>query len=105
TAVTTLADLAVFKTGSTNIQGGGTLIYTITVTNAGPSLATNIVLQDPLPATVIFQTASGSYSLSNNLVTWLVAALAKGASTTVTVTVTAPPSGSFVNIASAAAAT
>jgi uncharacterized repeat protein (TIGR01451 family) len=105
TAVTPLADVAVFKTGSTNIQAGGTLTYTITATNAGPSTATNVVVQDTLPANVTFQTASGGYSLSNNLVTWPLASLAKGASTTFTVTVTAPASGSFVNIASAVSGT
>jgi uncharacterized repeat protein (TIGR01451 family) len=105
TAVTTLADVAVFKTGSTNIQPGGTLTYTITATNAGPSPATNVVVQDTLPANVTFQTASGGYSLSNNLVTWPLTSLAKGASTTFTVTVTAPASGSFVNIASAVSGT
>ena len=101
TTVSTLADIAVFKTGSTNVPAGGTVVYTITVTNAGPSMATNVVVQDALPATVVFQTASGGYSLSNNLVNWPFASLAAGASASYTVTVTAPGAGSFVNVASA----
>ena len=81
------------------------MTYTITVTNAGPSTATNIVVQDTLPFTVTFQTASGTYNLSNNYVTWPLASLAKGASVNFTVTVTAPASGSFVNVASAVSST
>ena len=46
----TLADLSVTKTGSTTIQQGQRLTYTLTVTNAGPSSAENVVLTDTPPA-------------------------------------------------------
>jgi uncharacterized repeat protein (TIGR01451 family) len=105
TAVSPLADVAVFKTGNTNIQAGGSVTYTITATNAGPSTATNLVVVDTLPASVTFQTASGSYSLSNNVLTWAATTLAKGVTATFTVVVTAPASGSFVNIASGTSGT
>lgn len=45
----TLADLSVTKTGSTTIQQGQRLTYTLTVTNAGPSSAENVVLTDTPP--------------------------------------------------------
>jgi uncharacterized repeat protein (TIGR01451 family) len=105
TVVTPLADVAIFKTGSTNIAPGGTVNYTITATNSGPSTATNVVVQDTLPATATFQSASGSFSLSGNVVTWAPLTLTNGATTSFTVSVTAPASGSFVNIASGTSGT
>lgn len=100
TFVTPLADVAVFKAGTTSVAANGTANYTITVTNSGPSTATNVVVNDTLPGTVTFQSASGGYSLSNNIVIWSLSSLATGSSTTFTVSATAPASGSFVNIAS-----
>jgi uncharacterized repeat protein (TIGR01451 family) len=99
-APVTLADIAVFKIGSTNINAGSAVVYTITATNMGPSTASNVVVKDNLPAGVTFQSASGSYTLSNNVVTWPGMTLATGASANFTLTMTAPASGSFVNIAS-----
>jgi uncharacterized repeat protein (TIGR01451 family) len=95
-----LADVAVFKTGSTNVNAAGAVLYTITATNMGPSTASNVVVSDNLPAGVEFQSASGSYSLSNNVVTWPGMTLAMGASVNYTLTLTAPANGSFVNVAS-----
>ena len=95
-----LADVAVFKSGSTNINAGSAMVYTITATNMGPSTASNVVVRDNLPAGVAFQSASGSYSLSNNVVTWPGMTLAMGASANITLTLIAPASGSFVNVAS-----
>ena len=45
--------LAVSKTdGSATYTPGGTATYTVVVTNAGPSNATNVTVSDPLPAGV-----------------------------------------------------
>jgi uncharacterized repeat protein (TIGR01451 family) len=95
-----LADVAVLKTGSTNVNAGGAALYTITATNLGPSTASNVVVRDSLPAGATFQSASGSYTLSNNAVTWPGMTLAAGASVNFTLTMTTPASGSFVNVAS-----
>jgi uncharacterized repeat protein (TIGR01451 family) len=100
TTVSSVADVAVFKTGSTNINAGSAIVYTITATNLGPSTASNVVVKDSLPAGVTFQSASGSYTLSSNVVTWPGATLPKGVSVNFTLTLTAPASGSFVNVAS-----
>jgi uncharacterized repeat protein (TIGR01451 family) len=100
TTVAALADVAVFKTGSTNVNAGDAMVYTITATNMGPSTASNVVVKDNLPAGVTFQSASGSYTLSNNVVIWPGVTLTKGASVNFTLTMTAPASGSFVNVAS-----
>ncbi len=99
TLISALADVAVIKTGGTNVYGGGTVNYTVTVTNAGPSTATNVVVKDNLPTNVVFQNASGGGTLSNNVVTWPALTLAKNAATNFTLAVTAPGSGIFTNIA------
>jgi uncharacterized repeat protein (TIGR01451 family) len=99
TPVGLLADVAVFKTGSTNVNAGSAVVYTITATNMGPSTASNVVVKDNLPAGVTFQSASGSYTLSNNVVMWPGVTLAKGASVNFTLTMTAAAGGSFVNVA------
>ena len=45
------ANLAIAKTVSpTTVAVGGTLTYTLAVTNAGPSTATSVTVDDPLPA-------------------------------------------------------
>ena len=46
------ADLAVDKTGPTTAQAGGVIEWTITVTNGGPSVATDAIADDSLPAGV-----------------------------------------------------
>lgn len=59
-----LADLSVIKTGSADtIRQGQELTYTITVANAGPSSAENVVLTDEIPDTltnVLFSTDGGA---------------------------------------------
>jgi uncharacterized repeat protein (TIGR01451 family) len=58
TAVTTIdsADLSIAKTtGATSVAPGGTVTYTITIHNAGPSTATSVVMTDTLPASLLFQ--------------------------------------------------
>src|SRR5439155_6791268 len=50
------ADLAITKAGSpAPVLAGQNLTYTLTVTNNGPSAATNAALDDPLPASTTFQ--------------------------------------------------
>jgi uncharacterized repeat protein (TIGR01451 family) len=53
------ADLAVVKSGPATAQRGGQVSYVLTVTNAGPSDAPNVTLNDPTPAGVTFVSASG----------------------------------------------
>ncbi len=105
TVIAATADVQVFKDGGTNVAAGGTVNYVITATNAGPSTATNVVVKDQLPAGATLQTASGSYTFSNNVVTWSALTLTNGASVNYTIALTAPASGQFTNIALATSPT
>ena len=107
TIVAARADVQVFKDGSTNVAAGAVVNYTITATNAGPSTATNVVVQDKLPAGATFQTAGGSfnYSVISNTVTWDAIVLTNGQSVDFTIAMTAPASGQFTNIALATSPT
>ncbi len=86
-------DLTVTKTdNSTSTQIGQNLVYTIVVTNAGPSPAANIQVTDTLPTTQLtFVSAtsnSGTFTNNNGSITGTIASLASGASATITVTAT-----------------
>jgi uncharacterized repeat protein (TIGR01451 family) len=113
TLTTTLSptvDLRVQKTAPTTIVAGNQLTYTMTVTNVGPSQATNVRLTDVLPAGVTF--VSGSSSVGTASVTAetltsgvVLGTMNPGASETVTVvvSVTGATRGSFTNTATVTA--
>ena len=93
TTVTELIDLAVTKVdddGGEDIAPGDTVVYTIDVTNNGPSTATNVVLTDTLPDDVTFDAGSSTTPDTNTggVLTYNLGTMASGATTTVTVAVT-----------------
>ncbi len=100
TTISALADVAVFKSGTTSVLAGGTVNYTITATNIGPSTASNVVVRDTLPPGAMLPTASGNYSVSNGVIIWTAAILSGGTATNFTVTLTAPNGGTLTNVAS-----
>src|SRR5439155_377707 len=106
TTVTEEADLEVAKSGPATVNAGRNLTYTIVVTNHGPSTAASVVVRDDLPSGVTFVSASNGGTTSSGVVTWpTVGSLSNGASVTRTVTVTAPASGTLVNVGSASSST
>ncbi len=89
TTVQTRADLAVVKEGPATVVAGATLTWTLTASNAGPSVADTVVVDDALPAGVSFVSGTGAtcsqqQSLSSSLVTCAVGSLAVGASRVIT---------------------
>ena len=54
-AIAVSADVAVTKSGPATVGRGGTVTYTVTVTNNGPSTAASVQLSDPLPSGITFQ--------------------------------------------------
>ena len=98
--VTALADVAVFKTGPGQGVVGGNITFTITLTNLGPSTASNIVANDLLPAGFTFVTATPlPATVLSNLVTWSGFSLTNQGSTNFILTVTTTNIGTFTNIA------
>src|SRR6185369_9193302 len=58
-----VADLSVTKTdGSATYTPGGSITYTIVVTNNGPSFVTGATVTDPLPAAITSATWTVSYT-------------------------------------------
>ncbi|MCL4206106.1 MAG: DUF11 domain-containing protein [Pirellulaceae bacterium] len=89
---TALADLQVVKTDDPDpVTAGDTLTYTLVVTNHGPSPASGVVLTDPLPAGVTFQsvtTTQGTAGHAAGIITANLGDLGVDESATVTVVVT-----------------
>jgi uncharacterized repeat protein (TIGR01451 family) len=105
--ITATSDLSLTKTGSPNpVTVGGTLTYTITVNNGGPSTATNVMLTDTLPASVSFASATpsqGSCTHSGGTVNCNLSSIADGGLATVTITVTPNAAGTITNTATVSA--
>jgi len=111
----TTADLSITKsTAATSVAAGGSISYTITLTNNGPHNATSVVMTDVLPASLLFQSISAPAGFScttpaigaNGTVTCNGASLANGASApfTLVVTVDGNASGTISNTAGVSAA-
>ncbi|WP_417749945.1 SdrD B-like domain-containing protein [Rosistilla oblonga] len=105
TDVNTQVDLVIAKVDqAAAVSAGGTLEYVITVTNNGPSLATNVVVNDTLPAGLTLSSATasqGSVSNVGNAITGLLGSLASGASATITLStdVASSAAGTITNTA------
>jgi uncharacterized repeat protein (TIGR01451 family) len=89
TAVNASIDLAITKVDSQDpVAAGGTLTYTIVVTNNGPSTANAVTVTDVLPANLTFTsgTATGGGTVTNaaGTVTGNLGTIAPGASVTMT---------------------
>ncbi len=88
---TTIHMLTVEKSAPEIVVRGFPITYTLTVTNLQPDVAThNVVLTDTLPVGTEFITATGSYSVNGDLVTWELGDLGAGISSTVDMVVQVP---------------
>jgi len=101
------ANLAVSKVGPSTVLAGGVVRYTLVATNNGPSAANGAVVTDTFPNVLINPTwtcaasagaSCGSASGGGNLAL-TVPVFAAGSQVTITVTGTAPASGTFQNSA------
>jgi uncharacterized repeat protein (TIGR01451 family) len=106
TLVNPAADLVVTITDAPDpLYVGGTLVYTIGVTNLGPSPATGVTVTDTLPAGLSYVSSSssqGTIGAVGNLVTANVGNLAVGGGAVLTIQTTPTVAGNFVNAASVA---
>ncbi|MGW1022647.1 Ig-like domain-containing protein [Streptomyces sp. NPDC002577] len=94
------ADLSVTKQGPAEVAAGGQVTYVVTVSNSGPDTATAVTVHDNLPAELTDVTASDGGTVSGTTVTWDVGDLAAGDSIQLTVTGTAPESGTLTDTVS-----
>ncbi len=89
--VVTQANLGLTKTGPATVTAGNQATYTLTVSNAGPSDARDVVITDQLPAGTTFVPDGGSPCVlqagSTTTVTCPVGTVAPGATPSVTVKV------------------
>jgi uncharacterized repeat protein (TIGR01451 family) len=107
--VANAADLGVTMTASPNpVLIGQELVYTIDLTNNGPSPAGDPVVTDPLPAGVTFDQSNssagpnGTFSVSGGVVTWASTGnLLAGGSDTITIAVVPMASGLITNTVTA----
>jgi uncharacterized repeat protein (TIGR01451 family) len=102
TLTVTVADLEIQKTADNPTPvPGGTVVFTLTATNQGPSAATGVTVTDTLPAGLTYASNDCGAAFASPTLTWTISALANLASATchLTVTVDAGASGTIVNSA------
>jgi len=98
TVVGPTADLAVTKTvDEPFVAPGGTVQFTVSVTNHGPSDAAGISVVDTLPTGLDLVSATGSPAVAGQVLTWSVPGLATDQSTSFTVVATASGTGTLDN--------
>jgi len=84
--------LLLSKSAPDVVVPGDVLTYTLTVTHSHPVSTTHhVILTDTVPAGTTFVSATGSYTVTGNQVTWNVGTLGPGASTSVMMGVQVPP--------------
>ena len=95
------ADLALTMGASLNtLSLGGSLTYTLTLVNNGPSATDGVSVIDLLPAGVTLASANasqGSYDAGSG--TWTIGAMASGDTVTLSIVVTVNQEGALVNTA------
>jgi uncharacterized repeat protein (TIGR01451 family) len=110
TTITPIADVVITKVnaGPAGVTAGQNVPYTISVTNNGPSTATNIVVTDPTPANLTFVSATpsqGSCSGTTTVTCNLGSLAANSSPATISMIYGTSPSfsGTVTNIASVTA--
>ncbi len=101
------ADLSVTKTvSSSSVVRGTDVTFTVRVANAGTGIASNVLVNDLLPAGLSYSshtTTSGSYSASTGV--WTIGTLAVGGAATLNLTATTTVAGVLTNTATVASGT
>ncbi len=95
------ADLCVSKLDTPDpAKPGEDIIYSITVLNRGPDIATDVVLNDILPEEVDLKeikVSQGSYIVSDHRITFQLGSIENSKGAEITITVTTATTGAFIN--------
>jgi uncharacterized repeat protein (TIGR01451 family) len=84
---TVSADLSLAKSVTpTQTTEGGTVVFTLVITNSGPMSATNVTVSDDLPNGYSFVSSSGNYSDVTGI--WTIGTLTNGVTSTLQITAT-----------------
>jgi uncharacterized repeat protein (TIGR01451 family) len=113
TTVNPVADVAIVKSGPATVSAAGTITYLLTISNAGPSAANGATFSDAVPAGITGVAAAcgsplggaacpASVTVTGNNVSGTIPSLPAGGSVVITITGTAPASGSVANSATVA---
>jgi uncharacterized repeat protein (TIGR01451 family) len=106
TSVTPAANLGVTNVASvSSVSAGDTVVYSIEVTNLGPSDASAVILTDKLPQTGFVDATPSAGAPTGGVLTWPPFDLAAGSSVTFTVRVTAGAAGVVPNEAAVTSST
>ena len=97
-----VTNLTIVKSSNWTEAGyvGQLVNFTITVTNNGPSNATNVNVSDVLDSDFLFNDSDGEYNGTTHTVTWNIGDMANNTSRTVWVVVKVNANGTFTNVAS-----
>ncbi len=107
TITTPTADLLVIKTldSAGPFAPGGIVSFTVTVTNLGPSAASNVSVSDSDTNLTVVSAVSADFTCPGNAFPCTRASLASGVSATITVAATIDALGTFGNTATATSTT
>jgi uncharacterized repeat protein (TIGR01451 family) len=94
------ADLAIVKTVSNATPTvGSNIVFTLTVTNNGPSAATGVSVADLLPSGYTYVSDNGAGAYVSGTGVWTVGNLASGANAALQITATVRAAGTYANTA------
>jgi uncharacterized repeat protein (TIGR01451 family) len=97
---TPCADLSLDKkVDNTTPTLGQNVVFTLTLTNAGPSTATNVTVKDVPPAGLTFVSANPAASYSSATGIWTVGTLAPNTTATLQITAMVTQAGAIINTA------
>ncbi|MFN8258765.1 MAG: Ig-like domain-containing protein [Bacteroidales bacterium] len=100
------ANLSITKNvsnGTPNV--GSNVVFTLSVTNNGPSTAASVSVNDLLPSGYLYVSDNGAGAYVPGTGVWTIGSLANGATATLDITATVNASGSYANTASVSSPT
>jgi uncharacterized repeat protein (TIGR01451 family) len=102
------ADLSISKVAQAvpdPIVAGSTFNYLLTVSNSGPSTASDVLVEDNLPANLDYVSNDCGASFVDPLVSWSIGSLASAGTESCIITVTVTESGAIENTATVSSST